>query len=100
VELRDYPSFAPLFLMHVPVPAIAQRLVELRHEHAAIFRTLGAEVAERHGIGRDRAQISTYLALGSLAYLCRWYDPGGELGVEQMADVVAAELVRPFTGGA
>lgn len=86
VELRDYPSFAPLFLMHLPDPVLDARVRELSREHAAVFRDLAAEV------GGD--PVSTYLALGSLAYLRRWYDPAGTLTAEELAEQVADRLLR------
>ncbi|MGD9989467.1 TetR/AcrR family transcriptional regulator [Pseudonocardia sp.] len=94
VELRDYPSFAPLFLMHLPDPVLDARVRELSREHAAVFRDLAAEVAAETGRGSGDARIATYLAMGSLAYLRRWYDPSGNLTAEELADHVAASLVR------
>ena len=94
VELRDYPSFAPLFLMHLPDPVLADRVRELSREHAAIFRDLAAEVAGEAGRPAGDARIATYLAMGSLAYLRRWYDPAGSMSVEELAEHVAGELVR------
>lgn len=99
VEIRDYPSFAPLFLMHLPDPVLAARVRELSREHAAIFRGLAAEVARERGLAPGRAEMATYLALGSLAYLRRWYDPEGALSAEELADHVAGELMAPFGGG-
>ncbi|GJF05217.1 TetR/AcrR family transcriptional regulator [Pseudonocardia dioxanivorans] len=90
VELRDYPSFAPLFLMHLPDPVLDARVRELSREHAAVFREVAAEVAGDRG----DALIGTYLALGSLAYLRRWYDPAGALSPEELAEHVAASLVN------
>ncbi|RTL65417.1 MAG: TetR/AcrR family transcriptional regulator [Pseudonocardiaceae bacterium] len=90
VELRDYPSFAPLFLMHLPDPVLDARVRELSREHAAVFREVVAEVAAERG----DALIATYLALGSLAYLRRWYDPSGALSAEELADHVADRLLR------
>ena len=90
VELRDYPSFAPLFLMHLPDPVLEARVHELSREHAAVFREVVAEVAEEKG----DARIATYLAMGSLAYLRRWYDPSGALSPEEMAEHVAELLLR------
>jgi len=96
VEIRDYPSFAPLFLMYVPVPAIAERVLELRRQHGSILRTLAVEVAERNGIEHNRAEILAFLAMGSLVSLFSWYDPDGEFGPEEMAHRIADELLRPF----
>ncbi|GAY12309.1 TetR/AcrR family transcriptional regulator [Pseudonocardia sp. N23] len=97
VELRDYPSFAPLFLMHLPDPVLEARVRELSREHAAIVRDLAAEVAAENGLPAGDGRIATYLAMGSLAYLRRWYDPSGSLSVEELADHVADQLVRLLT---
>lgn len=98
IEFRDYPAFAPLFLMSVPEPAIARRLTELRREHGELFRSLAREVAELHGVPRRRASIAVLLALGSLAYVHSWYNPRGELSIEQMTDEIADQLLQPFLG--
>jgi AcrR family transcriptional regulator len=98
IETRDYPAFAPLFLMSVPVPAVAERLAELGREHSLVFRTLAREVAQKHGVPRRQAGISVLLALGSLSYLHAWYDPKGPLKLEQMAEEVADQLLQPFLG--
>lgn len=98
IEIRDYPAFAPLFVMSVPVPAIAQRLRELRLEHGTVFRTVGLEVAERHGVARQRASVSVLLALGALSALHSWYDPDGPLDLHAFAAEVADQLVAPLLG--
>ncbi|MGQ0466281.1 MAG: TetR/AcrR family transcriptional regulator [Sporichthyaceae bacterium] len=98
VEIRDYPAFTPLFLMTVPVPALAVRLSELRLEHGTVFRKVAHEVAKRHGVPRQRASISVLLALGSLSYLHSWYDPDGPLGLQAFAEEVADQLLAPLLG--
>ena len=98
IETRDYPAFAPLFLMSVPVPAVAQRLAELGREHSLVFRNLAREVAKKHGVPRRQATISVLLALGSLSYIHSWYDPNGPLKLEQLAEEVAEQLLQPFLG--
>ena len=98
IETRDYPAFAPLFLMSVPVPAVAERLAELGRQHSMVFRTLAREVAKEHGVPRHQASISVLLALGSLSWLHSWYNPNGPLKLEQMAEEVADQLLQPFLG--
>lgn len=98
IETRDYPAFAPLFLMSVPVPAVAHRLAELGREHSLVFRNLAREVAKKHGVPRRQASISVLLALGSLSYIHSWYDPKGPLKLEQLAEEVADQLLQPFLG--
>lgn len=98
IETRDYPAFAPLFLMSVPVPAVAARLAELGREHSLVFRTLAREVAKKHGVPRRQASISVLLALGSLSYIHSWYNPNGPLKLEQLAEEIADQLLQPFLG--
>lgn len=98
IEIRDYPAFAPLFTMSLPVPAVAARLTELSREHGMVFRRAAAEVAKKHHIPRRRASIAIQLALGSLTRLSSWYDPDGPYGLEEMAEDVADQLLQPFLG--
>jgi AcrR family transcriptional regulator len=98
IETRDYPAFAPLFLMSVPVPHVAERLAELGREHSLVFRNLARAVAKKHGVPRRKASISVLLALGSLSYIHSWYDPKGPLKLEQVAEEVADQLLQPFLG--
>ncbi len=98
IETRDYPAFAPLFLMSVPVPAVAERLAELGREHSMVFRKLALEVAKKHGVPRRQASISVLLALGSLSWLHSWYNPNGPLKLEEIAEEVADQLLQPFLG--
>ena len=98
IETRDYPAFAPLFLMSVPEPAVAERLAELGREHSLVFRNLAREVAKQHGVPRRQATIAVLLALGSLSYIHSWYDPNGPLALEQLAEEVAHQLLQPFLG--
>ncbi len=96
IELRDFRAFASLFLMSVPVPAIASRLAELRREHGQVFRSLAREVAEQHGVPPRRASIAVLLALGALGNLHSWYRPDGPLSLDQIATEVADVLLQPF----
>lgn len=98
IETRDYPAFAPLFLMSVPVPHVAERLADLGREHSLIFRRVAAEVAKQHGVPRRQTSISVLLALGGLGYVHSWYDPKGPLKLEQLAEEVADQLLQPFLG--
>jgi len=98
IETRDYPAFAPLFLMSVPVPHVAERLAYLGREHSLIFRNLAREVARKHGVPKRQASISVLLALGALGYISSWYDPNGPLKLEQVAEEVADQLLQPFLG--
>ncbi|HUR75610.1 MAG TPA: TetR/AcrR family transcriptional regulator [Sporichthya sp.] len=98
IETRDYPAFAPLFLMSVPVPAVAERLAELGRDHSLVFRTLAHEVATEHGVPQRQASISVLLALGSLSYIHSWYNPRGPMKLEQVAEEVAHQLLQPFLG--
>ncbi|MFD7011945.1 TetR/AcrR family transcriptional regulator [Rhodococcus jostii] len=96
IECRDYPAFAPLFLMSVPDPAIAEKVAELRREHGEIFRRTAYEVAERHGVPHRRAGIAVLLALGALGNLHAWYNPAGTLSLEQIVTEVADVLMQPL----
>lgn len=96
IELRDFRAFASLFLMSVPVPAIASRLAELRREHGQVFRSLACEVAEQHGVPPRRASIVVLPALGALGNLHSWYRPDGPLSLDQIATEVADVLLQPF----
>ncbi|WP_224392391.1 TetR/AcrR family transcriptional regulator [Pseudonocardia sp. ICBG1293] len=98
IEFRDFRAFASLFLMSVPVPAIAARLAELRREHGQVFRALAGEVAEQHGVPARRAGIAVLLALGALGNLHSWYRADGPLSLEAIAAEVADILLQPFLG--
>ncbi|MGQ0629639.1 MAG: TetR/AcrR family transcriptional regulator [Sporichthyaceae bacterium] len=100
IEIRDYPAFAPLFAMSVPVPAIDARLAELRLEHGMVFRGVALEVARQHKIARRRASISILLALGALGQVHSWYDPSGPLGLTEMSEEIAEQLLRAFLSNA
>lgn len=100
IELRDYPDFAPLFFrIQVPVPAIQERLAELRRQHGELFTKVGYECADEHGIKRDEARISLLMAFGALAYLPMWYDPDGALGPEELADMISSIVVGAYLIG-
>lgn len=100
IELRDYPDFVPLFLrVQVPVPAIQARLAELRRQHGEVFQRVGYECADEYGIKRDEARISLLMAFGALAYLSMWYDPGGALGLDELADMISAIVVGSYLTG-
>lgn len=98
IETRDYPAFAPLFLMSVPDPAVAARLAELGRDHSLVFRDLAHEVGEKHGVPRRQVSIAVLLALGALGYIHSWYDPKGPMKLEQLAEEVADQLLQPFLG--
>ncbi|MGQ0624826.1 MAG: TetR/AcrR family transcriptional regulator [Sporichthyaceae bacterium] len=100
IEIRDYPAFAPLFAMSVPVPAIDTRLAELRLEHGMVFRAVAAEVARAHKIARQQASISIQLALGALSHVHSWYNPAGTLGLVEVSEEIAAQLLRAFLSNA
>jgi hypothetical protein len=80
------------------VPAVAERLADLRQEHGDVFRAQAHRVAKRHGVPRQRASLAVLLALGSLSNLHSWYDPKGPLGLEELAEMVADQLLQPFLG--
>ncbi len=97
IEVRDFPEFVPLFFkMTMPSPDLAERVLALRREHAEIFEQVAADVRDQSGLDRGDVRVWMGAAYGALAYLGDWYDPDGELGVEQLADRMAATLVAPF----
>lgn len=100
IEVRDFPEFVPLFFkMAMPSPDLANRVLALRREHAAIFEQVAAEVRTRSRLDRADVRVWLGVAFGALAYLADWYDSDGELGVEQLAERMAATLVHPFRLG-
>ncbi len=97
IEVQDFPEFVPLFFkMRLPAPELAARVLELRRQHAEIFERTAADVRAHRGLDAGDVRVWLGVAFGALAYLQDWYDPGGELGVDQLADRMATTLVEPF----
>ncbi|WP_228831395.1 TetR/AcrR family transcriptional regulator [Nocardia elegans] len=98
ITLREYPEFIPLFLkVQLPIEALEQRRDELRREQTAIFRGVVDElVTAPQAIPADRLHVTLNLALGGLALIDEWFDPGSDLGVDEFADQVSRTLIRMF----
>ncbi len=99
IEVRDFPEFVPLFFrMHLVNEALAEAVLDLRREHAQIFEA--AARAAQGELGLDPHDVRVWLGVifGALAYLPEWYDPTGEVGVEELADRMSRSLAMPFTG--
>ncbi|MGW5519441.1 TetR/AcrR family transcriptional regulator [Nocardia africana] len=98
ITLREYPEFIPLFLkVQLPIEALEQRRDELRREQTAIFRRVVDElVTAPQAIPADRLHVTLNLALGGLALIDEWFDPGSDLGVDEFADQVSRTLIRMF----
>ena len=95
MEVRDFPEFVPMFFkMAIPTPELAARVLEVRRAHAAIFEQVAGEVRARDGLDRAHVRVWLGVTFGSLAYLTDWYNPAGELGVDQLAEQMAAMLIR------
>ena len=94
MEVRDFPEFVPLFFkMAMPSRELADRVLALRREHAFIFEQVAEDVRSRAGLERSQMRVWLGVAFGALAYLADWYDPAGELGVDQLAERMADTLV-------
>lgn len=97
IEVRDYPDFLPLFVkIRLPAPDLREKLLELRRDHEAVFQRAADQVRAATGIDRPTASVALRVAFGALAYLHDWYDPDGPMGVEELADRIAATLIAPF----
>jgi AcrR family transcriptional regulator len=98
IEVRDFPEFVPLFFtMRLSNERLADRVLELRREHAGIFESAAAAAqADRH---LDPHDVRVWLGVifGALAYLPEWYDPHGPVGVDELADRMSRTLGEPFT---
>lgn len=98
IEVRDFPEFVPLFFtMQLPTEALAEAVLRLRREHARIFEAV-AEAAQREQ-DLDPHDVRVWLGVifGAMAYLPEWYDPAGQVGVEELADRMSRTLGEPFT---
>jgi len=98
IEVRDFTEFVPLFFkMHLSNEKLAERVLELRREHARIFESAAAAAqADRH---LDPHDVRVWLGVifGALAYLPEWYDPNGPVGVDELADRMSRTLGEPFS---
>jgi TetR/AcrR family transcriptional regulator, cholesterol catabolism regulator len=97
IEVRDYPEFVPLFFKtRLPDPALAERVLAIRREHAAIYEETAEQL--RRSSNADGKLIRVWLetAFGALAYLPEWFDSAGPMTAEELADMLADTLVRPF----
>lgn len=100
IEVRDYPDFLPLFVsVRLPTAELRERLLELRREHEAVFQRAAEQLRDAHGIDRIGASLALRVAFGALAHVPDWYDPGGPMEVEALAERLAATLVACFLGG-
>ena len=94
VTLREYPEFIPLFLrVQVPVEALAKRRTELRREQTLIFRDVVDEIPGRPD---EHLHSTLNLALGGLALIGEWFNPSGDLSVEEFADRISHTLIGLF----
>lgn len=97
IEVRDYPEFVPLFFKtRIPDPALRERVLAIRREHAEIFEGVVHRIRAASGVDESAARVWLGAAFGALAYLPDWYRPTGRIGVDQLADLLADTLVAPF----
>lgn len=97
IELRDYPEFVPLFFrIYLPVPALREKVLALRREHAEIFEGVVRELLGRPSGSLGQARVQLEIAFGALAYLPEWYDVKGPLSVDQLGEGVADSLTKLF----
>lgn len=97
IEVRDYPEYVPLFFKaHVTVPRLQEPVLSLRREHAAVFEETARELATLTGAGRTKTRLCLEIAYGTLAYLPDWYDTGGEVSADELAEEVSGLLVDLF----
>jgi len=95
IEVRDYPEFVPLFFRtRLPDKDLAERVLAIRRQHAAIFEEVAAQLGSSADSGRFRVGLAT--AFGALAYLPEWYDSEGQLSVDELAETLASTLMRLF----
>ena len=97
IEVRDFPEFVPLFFSTpVPVPHLKDTVTRLRREHARFFEQAAHRATRGTGIGSREVRVALGIAFGALAYLPEWYDPGGPVKADELADRMADGLLRPF----
>ncbi len=96
VQLRDFPEFIPLF-MHLQVTdaALREHIHRLRRAHGDVYRTV-VEEGIAAGELADGARRNLLHAFGAIAYVQDWYRPDGPLGVEELADQIATDVLRFF----
>lgn len=94
IEVRDFPEFVPMFFkMTIPSRDLADRVLEVRREHAGIFEDVAEAVRSKYGFERAHVRVWLGVTFGALAYLTDWYNPDGALGVEQLSERLAAMLI-------
>lgn len=93
LQTRDFPEFAPLFFKTSASSAELQaEVLRLRREHALIFETVAEDWRHVSGATSSASRVHLGVTFGALAYLPEWYNPEGPLMVEELADLLAAEL--------
>ncbi|MGE0852086.1 MAG: TetR family transcriptional regulator [Hyphomicrobiaceae bacterium] len=94
LQVRDYPEFGPLFLkVQVPDERLRRRMRELGRRQLRLFRNVLEEAAAGGDAAREASSVRMLLAFGAMAHLQEWYEPGGEIKPDQLADEVAAILL-------
>lgn len=96
---RDYPEFVALFVhLRIPDPDLAARVRDLRRRHHDVFRAVVAEGVKAGELRGPHTDVALMLAFGALSYVGEWYDEGGPLSLEELAETLARELMSLFDG--
>lgn len=99
IEVRDYPEFVPLFFKtQVPIPELRKEVLNVRRDHAFFFEQVAEEwrTQSMDKIARTHMRVRLGIAFGALAYIPDWYNPKGELTLEQLAEELSEALLDLF----
>jgi AcrR family transcriptional regulator len=97
IEVRDFPEFVPLFFtMHLANEQLAGAVLELRRRHARIFEDAAAAAQAERDLDPHDVRVWLGVLFGSLTYLPQWYDPGGPVGADELADRLSRTLSGLF----
>lgn len=98
IEVRDFPEFVPLFFkLPLASAKLADTVLDLRRQHARIFESAAAAAQADRRLDPHDVRVWLGIIFGALAYLPEWYDPGGPVGVEELADRMSRTLGEPFS---
>lgn len=98
VQVRDFPEYMPLFMqVVVPDPDLAQHVRDLRRSQGEVYLQVVDEGVAAGELEAADSRLALLSCSGAIAYVQEWYDPDGRLAAEELADLIADQLMRLFT---
>ena len=84
----------PLIISNVDLLAAHDRTAELLHEHEEAARAIIGRAVEAGSLRSIHPVIASSAFFGALNTLCRTYDPGGEMTLDEMIDATLDLLLE------